>query len=74
MDIKPGQYRHYKGKLYELIGVARHSETLQEMVVYKGLYKSDKFGDYPLWVRPRSEFEQEVDVEGKKEPRFKFVG
>lgn len=66
--LKLGRYRHYKGNEYEVIGVARHSETLEELVVYKALY-----GDNDLWVRPLAMFIEEVDVEGKKMPRFEYV-
>ncbi|MDE2144783.1 MAG: DUF1653 domain-containing protein [Patescibacteria group bacterium] len=66
--IKPGKYRHYKGKEYEVIGVAKHSETLEEMVVYKALY-----GDLELWVRPLKMFIEEVEVDGKKMPRFSAI-
>ena len=52
MEIKLGKYKHYKGKLYQVIGVARHSETLEEMVVYRALYNSEEFGKNCLWVRP----------------------
>jgi len=68
MEVKPGKYLHYKGKLYEVIGIAKHSETLEEMVVYKALY--DKGG---LWVRPKSMFTDEVLVNGRRAPRFKSV-
>ena len=60
-----GKYRHYSGKEYELIGLARHSETLEELVVYKPLYIDDG-----LWVRPLKMFEEEVVVNGVKMPRF----
>ncbi len=66
--IPLGIYRHYKGKEYEVVGIARHSETLEELVVYKKLY--DDFG---LWVRPLSMFLEDVEVAGKKIPRFKFI-
>ena len=72
--IKPGKYKHYKGKEYEVIGMARNSETLEELVIYKSLYKSDKFGDFALWARPSREFDQEVEVEHKKVPRYKYLG
>ncbi len=67
--IKLGKYKHYKGGEYEVIGVASHSETLEKMVVYKALY-----GEYSLWVRPLSMFLEEVEVEGKKIPRFSYAG
>lgn len=66
--IKLGKYRHYKGKEYEVIGVARHSETLEEMVVYRALY-----GDHDLWVRPLKMFLEEVEVDGQKIPRFQCL-
>lgn len=70
--IKKGKYRHYKGNLYEVIGEARHSETLEELVVYRALYKSE-YGKNALWVRPKSMFLEEVVVEGKQTPRFKYI-
>jgi cyclomaltodextrinase / maltogenic alpha-amylase / neopullulanase len=73
MEIKPGKYRHYKGNLYEVIGTARHSETLEELVVYRGLYDSEEFGRNPLWVRPKKMFLEEVEFEGKMVLRFRFV-
>jgi len=66
--MKLGLYRHYNGNLYRLIGVARHSETLEEMVVYQALYN-----DYGLWVRPKAMFEERVEKDGKQVPRFTFV-
>lgn len=66
--LKPGRYRHYKGKDYEVIGVARHSETEEELVVYRCLY-----GDHSLWVRPLSMFRENVEVAGETVPRFSFV-
>lgn len=68
--IKPGKYKHYKGKQYEVIGVARHSETLENMVVYKALYLPE--GEN-LWVRPLKMFTEEVEVDGKKMPRFEYL-
>ena len=67
--LKLGIYEHYKGNKYEVIGVAKHSETLEEMVVYKALY-----GERGLWVRPLKMFLEEVEISGKKVPRFKYVG
>ncbi len=63
--LKLGKYKHYKGKEYDVIGVARHRETLEELVVYRALY-----GNHALWVRPLKIFLEEVEVNGKKTPRF----
>ena len=71
MTLKIGKHKHYKGKLYEVIGIARHSETLEELVVYRALYQVD--GEN-LWVRPMKMFLEEVEIEGKKMPRFEFLG
>ena len=60
-----GRYRHYKGNEYTVIGIARHSETLEEMVVYRAEY-----GDGGLWVRPMSMFTESVTVNGRTVPRF----
>lgn len=67
-NIKPGRYLHYKGKQYQVIGVARHSETLEEMVVYRPLY-----GDRGLWVRPATMFMESVVVDGEQISRFEFI-
>ncbi|GMU25475.1 DUF1653 domain-containing protein [Patescibacteria group bacterium] len=67
--IKPGKYRHYKGKEYEAIGIAKHSDTLEEMVIYRALY-----GNFDLWARPAKMFLEEVEVDGKKMPRFQYLG
>ena len=69
MDIKVGKYRHYKGNLYKVIGVANHSETLEKMVVYRALY-----GEGELWVRPASMWNETVTVEGKNVLRFTYIG
>ena len=71
--LRLGRYRHYKGQFYEVIGVARHSETLEEMVVYRALYDSKEFGKKALWVRPKKIFLEQVVVDGKKIPRFSFI-
>lgn len=68
-DIKLGKYRHFKGKEYEVIGVAKHSETLEDMVVYRALY-----GDNGLWVRPLSMFLETVVRDGKEIKRFTYIG
>lgn len=71
--LKPGVYRHYKGKLYEVIGIANHSETLEPIVVYQALYDTKEFGNHALWVRPLEMFLETVDIDGKVQPRFEFV-
>lgn len=72
MSLPKGKYRHYKGKLYEVIDVATHSETLEEIVVYRTLYVNEK-GEQTLWVRPLRMFTENVVVDGKLIPRFEFV-
>ena len=74
MQVKLGRYQHFKGKMYKVVGVARHSETLEEMVVYQALYDDKKFGKKALWVRPKKMFLEKVVVDGKKIPRFKHLG
>lgn len=68
-DIKPGRYRHFKGNEYQVIGMARHSETEEEMVVYRPLY-----GEGGLWVRPASMWCEQVERDGKLQPRFVYIG
>jgi len=68
MRIRLGKYRHYKGKEYEAIGVAKHSETLEEFVVYRALY-----GEGELWARPVSMWNEEVEKDGKRYKRFTFI-
>lgn len=72
-EIKPGKYQHYKGNYYDVIGVAHHSETLEPLVVYKALYESPEFGNNALWVRPLPMFVENIKVEGKLMPRFKYI-
>lgn len=68
--MRTGKYRHYKGMFYEVIGTVRHSETLEELVLYKALYDSPEFGKDQLWVRPLKMFLEEVEAGGKLIPRF----
>ena len=67
--IRLGRYRHFKGGEYEVIGIARHSETREEMVVYRALY-----GEGGLWVRPLSMWEETVTRDGKTYTRFTYIG
>ena len=67
--IKLGRYRHFKGKEYEVLGVARHSETEEELVVYRALY-----GDFGLWVRPARMWNETVERDGKTFRRFTYIG
>ena len=71
--MKLGKYRHYKGKKYEVIGVATHSETLEELVVYKALYNIEGKGKESLWVRPKGMFEEEIEVDGVVRKRFELI-
>ncbi len=71
--LKKGRYRHYKGKHYKVIGLARHSETMEELVVYQALYRTE-FGKDGLWVRPKEMFLENVSLNGKSVPRFKYAG
>lgn len=68
-EIRPGRYRHFKGKEYEVLGVARYSETEEEYVVYRQLY-----GEHSLWVRPASMWNEMVTRDGKAQRRFTYVG
>lgn len=68
-SIKPGRYRHFKGKEYEVLGVARHSETEEKLVVYRALY-----GGFGLWVRPVSMWNETVERDGKTFRRFTYIG
>ena len=67
--IPLGVYRHYKGYEYEVVGFARHSETLEDMVIYRALY-----GDRGVWVRPLPMWDELIEVDGKVLKRFEFVG
>ena len=73
-DIKPGFYKHFKGGKCKVLGVAKHSETLEELVVYihLGLYNSNEKDS--LWVRPVAMFKELVNVGSKKVPRFEYIG
>ena len=66
--IKTGRYRHFKGNEYEVLFVAKHSETLEEMVVYRALY-----GVGGVWVRPAALWEEEIERDGKRFKRFEYI-
>ena len=65
IETPPGLYRHYKGLMYEVVGTARHSESLAPMTLYRALY-----GERGLWVRPAAMFNEEVVIDGVRQPRF----
>ena len=67
-EIKTGKYRHFKGNMYEVLAIATHSETLEEMVVYRALY-----GDGGTWVRPASMWNETVEHNGEIVSRFTFI-
>ena len=67
--VRPGRYRHFKGNEYTVLGIAKHSETHEELVVYR-----QEYGDRGLWVRPVGIFLEIVEVGGKRVPRFEFLG
>ena len=68
-EIRPGRYRHFKGKEYRVLCTARHSETLEPMVVYQALY-----GERGIWVRPAAMWGEHVEREGYSVPRFTYLG
>ena len=67
-EVVPGRYRHYKGNEYTVLGVARHSETLEDLVVYR-----QEYGTHGLWVRPAAMFTETVEVQGTTVPRFRLI-
>ena len=69
MELKPGKYRHFKGMEYELLAVASHSETLEQMVIYRALY-----GENKLWVRPASMWNEIIEKDNYYGPRFQYIG
>ena len=68
-ELIPDRYRHYKGNEYTVLGLARHSETNEELIVYR-----QEYGDHGLWVRPKQMFLETVTIDGQAVPRFRFVG
>ena len=71
--MKTGTYKHYKGKTYEVVDSAFHTETGEELVIYKALYETQK-NNGGLWARPLKMFQENVNVNGKEIPRFEYIG
>ncbi len=69
-QMELGLYKHYKGNMYEVIGIAKHSETLEEMVVYKATYQEEP---YNMWVRPKAMFLEKIEINGKLIERFSKI-
>lgn len=67
-ELRMGKYQHYKGSLYQVEGIATHSETEEKLVVYRPLY-----GEGNLWVRPLAMFTENIEIAGKKQPRFAYI-
>ncbi len=77
-NLKPGKYQHYKGKIYEVIGLAVHTETEERMVLYRACYElpdlRKELGHRPYFVRPFEMFVEHVNLGGERIPRFRFIG
>lgn len=71
--FQKGKYQHYKGQFYEVVDLVRHSETCEELVLYRALYESKDFGKDALWVRPWKMFFENVITDGVEIPRFKYI-
>ncbi len=67
-NLKLGNYEHYKGNIYKVLGVGRHSETLAELVIYQAQY-----GDFDMWIRPLNMFTEKIIINGKEDQKFKFI-
>ncbi|MBI4239475.1 DUF1653 domain-containing protein [Candidatus Uhrbacteria bacterium] len=72
-EVEIGKYRHYKGGFVEVLGIAHHSESIEEFVVYKTLYENRTFGMGSIWIRPKSMFLENIIVAEKVTPRFEYV-
>lgn len=70
MEVKKGIYQHYKGKKYEVLGIAKHSETLEDMVIYKALYENSLSN---FWVRPLKMWNEKIEINGKTVKRFELI-
>lgn len=71
--MRLGEYKHYKGNTYRVIALGKHSDTLEEYVVYQGQYNSEEFGDKPIRVKSVTEFEKDMEINGKTIKRFEFI-
>lgn len=71
--VSPGKYRHYKNKFYQVIGTGWHTDTLEEIVIYRSLYDCEQFGVQALWARPLNEFMGTIEIDGVVMPRFTFI-
>jgi hypothetical protein len=71
--VKPGIYKHYKGKMYEVMGVGHHTETLEPLVMYRALYDTPDFGPKPLWARPVNMFQEKIVYNNIEQLRFTFI-
>lgn len=72
-EMKKGKYKHFKGNIYEVIAIATHSETGEELVVYKALYESEKTKHGQIWARPKKMFEETIEIDGKQIKRFQLI-
>ena len=70
-NVINNSWQHYKGNRYQVLGEGRHSDTLEEFIVYQGLYNSKEFGNKPIWIRPKRSFQDNVIMNGKEVPRFR---
>lgn len=71
--MKLGKYKHYKGGLYEVIGKAHHSESLEKLVIYRALYKTPEYEEGTIWARPEDMFNGKVLVDEREVPRFEYI-
>jgi hypothetical protein len=72
-EIKLGKYKHYKGDMVEVTGIAKHSETLDELVIYRHI-SGKRMEEKNFWVRPFKMFTEDIEIDGKKIPRFEYIG
>lgn len=73
-EIKLGRYKHYKGNQYKVLAIGKHTEILEDLVIYKALYDSKEFGDQAIWVRPLQMFQGKAIQNNKEISRFEYIG